>query len=513
MTKRDLLIIGPPPTPNGDLHIGHIAGPYISADVLRRWRRNLGQKALFVTGTDDSQTYVVASAAKAGMSPEDLSRSSTRKIQESLTAAQLELDGFAPYDEGYKKTVRAFLDPLYAAGYFKLVQRNLPYDLDNEVFLVEGLISGDCPRCLAPSRGALCETCGMPLECETLLNLKSTLDPSATVVLRESPMLVFPLESVRNELEAYYTHERLSLMRPAAASIIRRVLSGPLPEFPITYPLDWGISVEYEEVKGQVFNAWAEGMPASMYCTAAAGTGIFTEGMESWQTHDTDLVYFLGLDNVYFWGMSHLALLMAHRGRYMLPSAILSNHFYELEDEKISTSRGHVVYTEDLLQTHSAAAVRFYLCWTAPEQTEKSFSVESMERITGQRLIEPWNTVFDHLASTSVDSVDISAPTELGERLAGLMRADIARHFDLNAFSVAAASRCIAKHASRLAKDTLEMRSTTEDLQHQFRLLHELADPILKLRNNISDVGMVRLSLDLSAPSMELVGATTERVM
>src|SRR4051794_40745140 len=277
--QKSLLIIGPPPTPNGDLHIGHIAGPYMSADVMRRWYRLCGRRALFVTGTDDSQTYVVSSARKLGLEPLDLAARSTDAIKRSLKAALIDVDGFADFDDGYEQSVRDFLDPLREAGKFKLVTRNLPFDRTSGQYLVEGLISGECPNCLARSRGALCEACGLPLHCEDLRGLMSTLDPNAEIELRPTEILVFPLESVRTQLEDYYSKERLAELRPAAARIVRGVLSQPLPEFPITYPLTWGISANYPEVPGQVFNAWAEGMAASMYCTAAAGSGSPEEGM------------------------------------------------------------------------------------------------------------------------------------------------------------------------------------------------------------------------------------------
>ena len=476
---RSLLIIGPPPTPNGDLHIGHIAGPYMSADVLRRWSRLNGRPALFVTGTDDSQTYVVGSAHKHGMSPDALAARSTAAIQRSLALSLIDVDGFAPFDAGYEWTVRAFLDPLRAAGKFRRVTRHLPYDERQGRFLVEGLISGECPRCLALSRGALCEACGLPSACEDLKRQVSVLDPDANIVRRAVEILVFPLESVRPQLDAYYSETRLAELRPASARIVRRLLAGPLPEFPITYPLDWGIPARYDEVPGQVFNAWAEGMAASMYCTAAADGGNPEKGMSAWTRSDVDLVYFLGIDNVYFWGVSHLGLLMAHEGRYMLPRNYYSNHFYELDNEKISTSRGHILSMEQLLESFSPAAVRFYLCWTAPEMTERSFSAEALRTIVSQQLVEPWNLV---RLATLRDAAHATSATSRPESLAAeeIMMADMVTCLSMETFSAAAAARCVAKHLHRLAEYVRRGDTPAQEIQSQFLLLARLADPILK---------------------------------
>jgi len=479
LDTRSLLIIGPPPTPNGDLHIGHIAGPYMSADVMRRWYRLDRRRALFVTGTDDSQTFVVGSARKHGVTPDVLAARSTAAIRRSLALSMIDVDGFAPFDDGYERTVRAFLDPLQAAGKFRRVTRNLPYDERHGHFLVEGLIAGECPRCLAPSRGALCESCGLPFHCEDLRRPTSVLDPGSTVTRRAVDILAFPLESVRPQLQAYYSDARLTQLRPASARIVRQLLAEMLPEFPITYPLDWGIQAQYDEVPGQVFNAWAEGMAASMYCTAAAGSAEPEEGMAAWTRSDVDLVYFLGVDNVYFWGMSHLALLMAHDGRYMLPRTYYSNHFYELEDEKISTSRGHVLSMAQLLECFSAEAVRFYLCWTAPETTERSFSAEALRTIVSQHLIQPWNLV------RSVALADVAATTQMAPSPDSLdaekrMEAEVAACLSIETFSVAALARCVAKHLHRLSGYVRRSDVPVQDIRSQFLLLARLADPILK---------------------------------
>lgn len=512
---RSLLIIGPPPTPNGDLHIGHIAGPYMSADVMRRFARLEGREALFVTGTDDSQTYVVASARKRATTPQALCALSTEQIRRSLDASLIDVDGFAPFDDGYARTVRAFLDPLRAAGRFVPRTRRLPYDPASGRYLVEGLVAGECPHCLAESRGALCEACGLPLACEDLRGLRSTLDPSARVETREATILVFPLEQVRRELEAYYDEARLSGLRPASARIIRRLLAGPLPEFPITYPLDWGIPAGWDEVPGQVFNAWAEGMAASMYCTAAAGAGTPEEGMAAWTSTTTDLVYFLGIDNVYFWGMSHLGLLMAHEGRYVLPRTYYSNHFYELDDEKISTSRGHVLSMDDLLQVYAPEAIRFYLCWTAPETTERSFSHEALRTIATQQLVTPWNLVHEAVFGAGAPPGE---PGVARDRVAlETMRADMAGCLSLPAFSLNAAARVLAKHLHRLAGYVRSGEAPRAEIRAQFLALARLADPILKQAQDVEavrdsgwrprPVRVLRADAEERGPALAVVGA------
>jgi methionyl-tRNA synthetase len=475
-----LLIIGPPPTPNGDLHIGHIAGPYMSADVLRAWALLQGREAKFVTGTDDSQTFVVSSARKLGLEPATLAAQSTAAIRRSLNEALIDVDGFASFDAGYESTVRAFLDPLHAAGLLTKKVRALPWDPLEECFLVEGLVSGECPHCLAEARGGLCETCGQPVACETLRGARSVLSGNSKLEFRETGILVLELEQLRGRIEAFYGPRRLAALRPGARRIIERALASSLPDFPITYPLSWGIPAHYPEVPGQVFNAWAEGMAASMYCTAAASDGAVETGMRAWQDRQTDLVYFLGLDNVYFWGLTHLAMLLAHGDRYILPVNYFSNHFYELDDEKISTSRGHVVLMGDLLEEFGAAAVRFFLCWTAPEVTERSFSRETFVRVTERCLILPWNRVCQAVQGVTITP---AMRTEAAAEVA-LMQAEMETHMSLAAFSTAGAARMLAKHIGRLDRLAAGQQcAALGGLAVQFQALARLADPILKQDN------------------------------
>jgi methionyl-tRNA synthetase len=472
-----LLIIGPPPTPNGDLHIGHIAGPYMSADVLRRWVLLQGGEAEFVTGTDDSQTFTVASARKLGIEPATLAAQSTAAIRRSLDQALIRIDGFAPFDAGYEAAVRAFLDPLHAARKLVKKTRFLPWDTQEACFVVEGLVAGECPHCLAESRGGLCESCGQPVACETLRNPHSVLSGNRDLEFHETEILVLELEPLRERIEAYYNPERLAALRPGARRIITQSLAGPLPDFPVTYPLAWGIPACYDEVPGQVFNAWAEGMAASMYCTAAARDGAVQTGLQAWQDRHTDLVYFLGLDNVYFWGVTHLAMLLAHNGRFMLPVNYYSNHFYELDDEKISTSRGHVVLMGDLLQEFGASAVRFFLCWTAPEATERSFSREAFVRVTDRCLVAPWNRIFMAVQTVEITPQDrVVAAADIA-----LMQAEMIGHMSLASFSTAGAARMLAKHLGRLNRMAASLPlGDAGQLAAQFQALAWLADPILK---------------------------------
>jgi methionyl-tRNA synthetase len=319
------------------------------------------------------------------------------------------------------------------------------------------------------------------------------MDPQDEVVSKDAQILVLPLERNREQLTAYHEAKQAT-WRPHITQLMRELLAKPLPDFPITYPVSWGIPAPFPETPGQVFNAWAEGMPASMYCTAVAqrehGEHPATTD-ELWLAeHDVRLVYFLGFDNAYFWGVTHLALLMAHDGRYVVPDVIVPNEFYELENEKFSTSNGHMVWTKDLLGEVPRDLVRFYLALTAPEHSRTNFSRPALEKITSARLVQPWNALAVLLdkaaAEIGAEGRQFPVSAAARDRCTALTERFTAC-YELTGFSLNRAADLIALHAGRLlavASSTdfsagVEGERALGDLYAEACLLLAAASPIL----------------------------------
>jgi methionyl-tRNA synthetase len=454
--SRPVVIIGPPPTPNGDLHVGHMAGPYLAADVHARYLRAQGRPVIYATATDDSQTYVLASARKLGTTPEALARTSWHEIGRTLDVMDIAVDGFAPIGDDYRAAVLDFLTELYAAGKFRLRTVRLPYSEKHGEFLMEGLIEGECPVCLAESRGGQCETCGHAIDVDELIDPRSRLDPTDVLTTREAQILVLPMEEYRDRLTAYH-RSREPHWRPHVVQLARELLARPLPDFPITYPTGWGIPAPFAETPGQVINAWAEGMAQWMYCTTHAARRMGQEvGAydEPWRAErDIQLVYFLGFDNGYICGMAHVALLLAHEGRYVLPDTIVSNEFYELENEKFSTSKGHVVRVQDLLAEVPRDLVRFYLALTCPEHQRTNFSRTALDEITARRLVEPWHRLAELLGRAA--ALDGAAALPVSAAARGRVAAMLERFracYELPGFSLTRAADLVVVQLDRLLR-------------------------------------------------------------
>lgn len=489
---RPVLVLGPNPTPNGGMHLGHIAGPYLAGDVYARYQRARGRKVVFTTGTDDSQTFVVASARRLGVEPEELCRSSTELIREALNAIGISVDGFGPFDQTYQATVLDYFTALHAAGRFRLKTVRMPYLERTGEFLVEGLIEGECPVCLATCRGGLCETCCHPNNFDELLNPRSTIDSHDVPVVRETTILVLPMEEYRQELTAY--HEKwASYWRPHLVQMVRDVLSRPLQDLPITYPLAWGMPAPFPETPGQVLNAWLELIPAGMYTSsyAAARLGRDTTPGQLWLPEENmRIVHFLGFDNAYFFALAHMALLMAHGEKYIRPEWVLTNEFYELESEKFSTSKRHVLSVQELLDEVPRDPVRLYLALTSPEYQRTTFTRTGLDKVTRERLVEPWNRLAETLGKAAANAAGGEAVLPVsaqGRALAATMLARFDFNYEMPNYSLNRCADTILTQIGRLGRlaADLDGRGLDEqpvawgDLILQVRALVALSAPIL----------------------------------
>jgi methionyl-tRNA synthetase len=489
---RPVLVLGPNPTPNGGMHLGHIAGPYLAGDVYARYQRARGRDVIFSTGTDDSQTFVLATARRRGTTPEELCATSTTAIREALTAIGISYDGFGPFDETYRATVLDYFRRLHAAGKFRLRTVRMPYLERTDEFLVEGLIEGDCPVCLSSSRGGLCETCCHPNNFDELIDPHSTLDRTEIPVTRETSILVFPMEEYRQQLIDY--HETWApYWRPHMVQMVRELLSQPLADLPVTYPIGWGMPAPFPETPGQVLNAWLELIPAGMYTSSycAAQLGRETVPGQLWRpTENRRLVHFLGFDNAYFFCLAHMALLMAQgEQEYIRPEWILANEFYELESDKFSTSAGHVVSVQDLLGEVPRDVGRLYLALTAPEYQRTTFSRTGLDKVAAQRLTGPWNQLAGTISKAVANASSLAAlPVSAAARSrAEAMRARFDTCYEVPGYSLNRSAETIliqisrlARHATRLDGQPIEAApGPWGDLIHEVKALLALAAPIL----------------------------------
>ncbi|GLX17080.1 class I tRNA ligase family protein [Streptomyces lavendulae] len=373
---RDFLVTATPPTPNGDLHVGHLAGPYLAADVFCRAQRALGHRVRFTTGVDHHQTYVVTMARNQHRDPAELAAGYGRDIRETLHSARIGADTVTVPDDAYTAHVQDFFARLHRTGRLHRRTWAFPYSRHTGRHLLEAFTTGICPECLAPASGAICEVCGHPNDPGSLL-LCTDDQGNAATERRAVDILVLPLEHYRHHITAHYARHRAG-MRPHLLRFVEEMLSRPLPDFPISYPADWGIPLPFDGHPGQVFNVWAEMLP-----------GLTHAAPDAWARDSRhELVQFLGYDNTYFFSLAHLCLAFAHGG-LTTPTSIITNEFLHLAGSKFSTTRGHLIKARDLLARHGADAVRFGLALDNPEHQRTDFTEAAFTHTVETRLHAP----------------------------------------------------------------------------------------------------------------------------
>ncbi|MFI0370664.1 class I tRNA ligase family protein [Actinomadura sp. 1N219] len=478
MTERTV-VISPAPTANGDLHLGHLAGPFLAADVYTRYLRATGRTAYFGTGFQDTSTFVVTTAGRRGMAPEALVAESAGRISSSLDAVGIGVDGFTGDDERFTKWVADFWQRVHSAGKLELKTMKFLYSPRTGRFLVDGFAGGGCPVCLADGCAGLCETCGNPIAAADLIDPRSTLDPDDPVEPREARVLVLPMERYRERLRAYHD-VHATAMRPHMAQALREMLSRPLPDYPVTYPISWGIPAPFPEVPGQVINPNAEPAAWSMHASALSaerwGEVPGTDDALWLSGAGTKVVYFLGFDNTYPFAVAMMAVLLAHGDQYTLPVEFVTNEFYLLDHEKFSTSRGHVVRAGDLAAEMPRDLVRFHLAATSPENQCTNFSRPDMAKVTGSWLAEPWNRV-----AAKAGRWAGQGPLPVSERSRGAAVRIIDRFaasYELDCFSLVRAAQTLTEQVARLDRWD-PAPDEAGDFCHQAEVVLRCAAPIL----------------------------------
>jgi methionyl-tRNA synthetase len=361
------LIIAPPPTPNGDLHVGHLAGPYLAADIYKRYLAQHGIRAHLAISTDDHQTYVDTTAHRLGLSRGELIARSREEIRESLLAYSIELDEFGSPDAAYRNHVVHYFATLLKAGLIRVANARVLFDLHTESYPVEAFVAGYCPHCLDSACGGVCESCGCPNSNTDLLGLDCD-----RYEIREEPRLTLDLESFRPTLDTFLNS--MTTHRPALHHLIRELLARPLPPFSLSYKTGVGIDTSFADLPDQQLNVWGEMYVGHMhFLERALGRAV--------SAHDS-YVQFLGFDNSYFYVFVHVALAIAADKcgfDWPKPAAFLTNQFYCLSDEKFSTSRRHLIWSRELTVDFNPDLIRLYLALHGPELQEASFELTSFE--------------------------------------------------------------------------------------------------------------------------------------
>jgi len=452
---RRVLLTATPPTPNGDLHAGHLSGPYLAADIHRRYLLARGVEAIYISGADDHQSYVPATGERLGLAPREVADRFGDAIEATLEAAEIELDLFVrPKTSAHHVPfVRSFFRALYDRGAF--VEKEAPglFCPACDRYLYQAHVSGRCPSCGAGSDGNACEQCGRPNQVVDLV------DPACKRCggkpeVRPVRRLYFPLSRHRDALAEWHRSLRMSShLRALCARMIDE-----LPDIAATHPAGWGIPVPVAGYEEQTIYVWLEMAPGFLAATDELLAGRAGDGpgprswRDLWQGDDARLVQFFGFDNGYYHAFLFPALWLAYDPSIRLPAAFVTNEFLRLDGAKFSTSRGHAIWGRDLLARTPPDAARFYLAWIGPEREQTSFTLVEMEEPVERELRGGWEAWLRDLGRRTADRFGGLVPgtgawTDDHEQLfAALARsaAQVAACYEAESFSPARAVRLLS---------------------------------------------------------------------
>lgn len=395
MHVRTLVTAGPP-TSNGDLHLGHLSGPYTAGDIYTRYLRMQRRDVHYVSAADDHQSYVALKATQTGRTPQDVADEYGRVIKNSLDKAGVAMDLFGQPSRSprYIRFLRNFVGTLHAKGALFARTSDVPYCETCDRMLFEAHIKGTCAHCGAGSDGGICEACGHPNKGSDLVNPRCAACGDPPRGSRPSTRLFFPLNDYRDYLRHY---AQSAVMNPHARALCDALLARDLPDVAVTQPAAWGIAAPIEGFETQCISAWFELGPHYL----AVCDMLHEEGGPDWRefwTQQADVIQCFGFDSAYFHIVLFPALFHAFDPAIRPPKGFIVNEFYRLDGRKFSTSRKHALWASEFLDEHSSDAVRFHLCLTRPESEQTNFTVaEFLQTLRGE-LAGTWDNWLKALA-------------------------------------------------------------------------------------------------------------------
>lgn len=358
------------------MHIGHVAGAYLPADIYTRYKRLKGEDVIHVCGTDEHGVAITIAAEKEGISPQEMVNRYYKLIKESFEKLGIAFDFFSRTSiERHHKNAQEFFMRLYEKGYVFKKEINQFYCPKCKRFLPDRYVIGTCPYCgYERARGDQCEACGRWLEPTDLLNPKCAICGS-TPILKGTYHYYFRLKSFSKPLEEWLSSEKLDWKDNVLGLALSWIKEG-LKDRAITRDLSWGVKVPLDEAVGKVLYVWFDAPIGYITSTQewAYSKGEPDLWKDYWMDPDTRLIHFIGKDNIVFHALVWPAMLMGH-GAYILPDNIPANEFLNLMGEKISTSRGWALWVHEALEYFPADYLRFGLASILPEFKDSDFDL------------------------------------------------------------------------------------------------------------------------------------------
>ena len=377
------------PYANGPIHIGHLAGVYIPADIYTRYLRMKGKDVVFIGGSDEHGVPITIKAQQQGVTPQQIVDKYHGIIKRSFEDFGISFDVYSrTSNKVHHETASGFFKTLYDKGEFIEQTNEQFYDHDQNQFLADRYITGTCPHCGNENAyGDQCENCGTTLNATDLINPKSALTRN-TPLLKETKHWYLPLNRYEDWLKEWiiegHKHDWKSNVYGQCKSWIDQGLQARA----VTRDLNWGVKVPIEGADGKVLYVWFDAPIGYISATKewAAGKGVSWEPY--WKDSETKMIHFIGKDNIVFHCIIFPSMLK-REGTYILPENVPANEFLNLENDKISTSRNWAVWLHEYLEDFPGKqdVLRYVLCANAPETKDNDFTWKDFQARNNNELL------------------------------------------------------------------------------------------------------------------------------
>lgn len=373
------------PYANGPVHIGHLAGVYIPADIYVRYLRLKGEEVLFIGGSDEHGVPITIRAKKEGVTPQDIVDKYHGIIKKSFEEFGITFDIYSrTSSEIHKKTASDFFLELYNKGEFEEKTSEQYYDEEAKMFLADRYIMGECPHCGNPNAyGDQCESCGTSLSPTDLKNPRSTIS-GKTPVMRETKHWYLPLDKHESWLRQWILEDHKEWKTNVYGQCKSWLDMGLQPRA-VSRDLDWGVPIPLPGAEGKVLYVWFDAPIGYISNTKE----LLPDSWEKWWKHeDTKLLHFIGKDNIVFHCIVFPSMLKAE-GSYILPENVPANEFLNLEGDKISTSRNWAVWLHEYLEDFPGQqdVLRYVLTANAPETKDNDFTWKDFQARNNNELV------------------------------------------------------------------------------------------------------------------------------
>ena len=373
------------PYANGGVHIGHLAGVYVPADIYVRYLRLRKRDVLFICGSDEHGVPVTIRARKENCTPQQVVDRYHKLIKESFEGFGISFDAYGrTTSETHRQTASDFFRTLYDKGEFVEKESEQYYDEEAHTFLADRYITGECPHCHSEGAyGDQCEKCGTALSPTELINPKSAVS-GAKPVLRKTRHWYLPLDKHQQWLEPWITEQHKE-WRSNVMGQCKSWFDMGLQPRAVSRDLDWGIPVPVEGADGKVLYVWFDAPIGYISNTKEL---LPNDWEKWWKDKDTRLIHFIGKDNIVFHCIVFPAMLKAE-GSYILPDNVPANEFLNLEDNKISTSRNWAVWLDEYLIDFPGKqdVLRYVLTANAPETKDNNFTWRDFQARNNNELV------------------------------------------------------------------------------------------------------------------------------